>query len=57
MGNSSTKTGDKGSLLSKEEFPLVGGCFKNLSKTSEKIKEDELMVSINILFQILFVIY
>lgn len=43
MGNSSAKSGERGSLLSKEEVPIVTGCFKSITKNSEKIREDDLM--------------
>lgn len=44
MGNSSTKLAEKCSLLSKDEIPLVASSFKLVSKNSERIKEDDLMV-------------
>lgn len=44
MGNSSTKLAEKCSLLSKDEVPLVASSFKFVSKNSERIKEDDLMV-------------
>lgn len=47
MGNSSTKLAEKCSLLSKDEVPLVASSFKLVSKNSERIKEDDLMVSYN----------
>lgn len=45
MGNSSTKLAEKCSLLSKDEVPVVASSFKFVSKNSERIKEDDLMVS------------
>lgn len=51
MGNSSTKLAEKCSLLSKDEVPLVASSFKFVSKNSERIKEDDLMV--NLLLDIL----
>lgn len=61
MGNSSTKLAEKCSLLSKDEVPVVASSFKLVSKNSERIKEDDLMVSwaiegittIHILFNII----
>lgn len=47
MGNSSTKLAEKCSLLSKDEVPLVASSFKLVSKNSERIKEDDLMVCNN----------
>lgn len=44
MGNSSTKLAEKCSLLSKDEIPIVASSFKLVSKNSERIKEDDLMV-------------
>lgn len=44
MGNNSTKLAEKCTLLSKSEVPLVAGSFKFVSKNSDKIKEDDLMV-------------
>lgn len=44
MGNSSTKLAEKCSLLSKDEIPVVASSFKIVSKNSERIKEDDLMV-------------
>lgn len=44
MGNSSTKLAEKCSLLSKDEVPVVASSFKLVSKNSERIKEDDLMV-------------
>lgn len=46
MGNSSTKLAERCSLLSKDEVPVVASSFKFVSKNSERIKEDDLMVSI-----------
>lgn len=45
MGNSSTKLAEKCSLLSRDEVPVVASSFKFVSKNSERIKEDDLMVS------------
>lgn len=47
MGNSSTKLAEKCPLLSKDEVPIVASSFKLVSKNSERIKEDDLMVRIN----------
>lgn len=44
MGNSSTKLAEKCSLLTKDEVPLVASSFKLVSKNSDRIKEDDLMV-------------
>lgn len=44
MGNSSTKLAEKCSLLSRDEVPVVASSFKFVSKNSERIKEDDLMV-------------
>lgn len=46
MGNSSTKLAEKCSLLAKSEIPVVASSFKLVSKNSERIKEDDLMVSL-----------
>lgn len=46
MGNSSTKLAERCSLLSRDEVPVVASSFKFVSKNSERIKEDDLMVSI-----------
>lgn len=45
MGNSSTKLAEKCPILAREEIPLVASSFKLVSKNSERIKEDDLMVS------------
>lgn len=45
MGNSSTKLAEKCSILTKDEVPLVASAFKLVSKNSDRIKEDDLMVS------------
>lgn len=45
MGNSSTKLAEKCHLLSRDEVPVVASSFKFVSKNSERIKEDDLMVS------------
>lgn len=45
MGNSSTKLAEKCNILSKDEVPIVASSFKLVSKNSERIKEDDLMVS------------
>lgn len=44
MGNSSTKLAEKCSILTKDEVPLVASAFKLVSKNSDRIKEDDLMV-------------
>lgn len=49
MGNSSTKLAEKCSLLSRDEIPVVASSFKLVSKNSERIKEDDLMVMIILL--------
>lgn len=46
MGNTSTKLAEKCALLSKEEVPIVAGSFKFVSKNSDRIKEDDLMVKL-----------
>lgn len=46
MGNSSTKLAEKCSLLAKDEIPVVASSFKLVSKNSERIKEDDLMVNL-----------
>lgn len=48
MGNSSTKLAEKCSLLSRDEVPVVASSFKFVSKNSERIKEDDLMVKTKI---------
>lgn len=48
MGNSSTKLAEKCSLLAKSEVPVVASSFKLVSKNSERIKEDDLMVGISL---------
>lgn len=56
MGNSSTKLAEKCSILTKDEVPLVASAFKLVSKNSDRIKEDDLMVSgisFNIHFKVL----
>lgn len=52
MGNSSTKLAEKCSLLSKDEVPVVASSFKFVSKNSERIKEDDLMVSNALVFNV-----
>lgn len=46
MGNSSTKLAEKCSILTKDEVPLVASAFKLVSKNSDRIKEDDLMVGL-----------
>lgn len=54
MGNSSTKLAEKCMLLHRDEVPIVASSFKLVSKNSDRIKEDELMVRYhNIIFYIL----
>lgn len=43
MGNSSQKLAERCSFLSKNEVPVVASSFKNASKNSDKIKEEELL--------------
>lgn len=50
MGNSSTKLAEKCSLLSKNEVPVVASSFKLVSKNSERIKEDDLMVGTHFVY-------
>lgn len=46
MGNTNAKSGDKYSILSKDEIPIVSGSFKSVSnKNGDKVKEEDLMVS------------
>ena len=44
MGNSSTKLAERCSLLTKDEVPIVASSFKLVSKNSDRIKEDDLIV-------------
>lgn len=48
--NSSKKLAAKCSFLSKDEQIIVSQSFRLASKNSEKIKEDELTVSLSIYF-------
>lgn len=46
MGNTNAKSGDKYSILSKDEIPVVSGSFKSVAnKHGDKVKEEDLMVS------------
>jgi hypothetical protein len=47
MGNSGGKLAEKCTILSKSEMPTIGTLFKIVSKNTERIKEDDLMVSKN----------
>lgn len=57
MGNSSTKLAEKCSLLSRDEVPVVASSFKFVSKNSERIKEDDLMVSKTLSRAICFLLF
>jgi hypothetical protein len=45
MGNQGGKLSDKSNLLSKTELPAISGLFKAVGKNSDRVREDELMVS------------
>lgn len=46
MGNASKKLAEKCTLLSKDEQPIVANSFRFASKNSDKIREDDLIVSV-----------
>lgn len=45
MGNAGGKPTKKQSFLSRDETLIVGGLFKYVSKNSDQLKKDDLMVT------------
>jgi hypothetical protein len=48
MGNQGGKLSDKSNLLSKAEMPALSSLFKAVGKSSDHLREDELMVSVRL---------